>query len=138
MAENPIDSDTTMMYDLRAYHANLCGTILIRLQEAMHNDDLPTLFKLLTENLYTEVQQKFSDDERKEYWEMLNGHKDDKGNEVIGIIKLINNTPDAFNNPNSKAENRTKIKFNIYNLMWYMRKTMEVNGMFGRKEDEGL
>jgi hypothetical protein len=137
--QDSADSGGVMLYDLRSYHANLCGAILIKLQDAMAQDDLALLFKLITENLYTEVQQKLDKKEKEKYWEMINGYKNKDGKEIEGILKTIEKNPFVFNNNSSGDKlKRTEVKWKIYNLMWYLRNVMEKNKMFGGKEFERI
>jgi len=136
--QDSADTGGVMLYDLRSYHANLCGAILIKLQDAMAIDDLALLFKLITENLYTEVQQKLDKKEKEKYWQMLNGYKDKDGKEVNGILKTIEDNPYVFNNSTGEKIKRTEVKWKIYNLMWYLRNLMEKNKMFGGKDFERI
>lgn len=116
-----------MAYDLRARYATIIGDILEEIALARAAEDYPRLYSFL-DYLHTEINQKLSEKERKEY-----KTKQD------ACIKIINANKAEYLGTSKDAGKRNNIYAALKELELWLKDKMEKHKMFGAKADqEGL
>ena len=123
---NP-DDNTTLVYDLRQKYAEIVGSILEEVARARSEDKFIEWFKWL-DDLHTEIDQKFTKQERVEYYKEL-----DK------TLKVLNNNRAAYLKTGTNEEQISNVKSALKGLNMWLKLLMEKHKMFGAKEEvEGL
>lgn len=125
MGPNYYDSGSSeLIWDLRQTYAEIVSEILRNIANARSNEDFPTWFNLMDDQLYVEINQKLTEKERKRYVEIKNT--------TLGIL---NKFPVAFKVKQAKPNERYQIKQELKTMEMWLRDMMEKHKMFGAKEE---
>lgn len=117
-----------LAYDLRQTYAKILTDDLVKIADAREHNDFVHWFEFMHWNLHTEINQKLSSDERKEYKELLDE-----------AIKVLNKYPEAYLGHDKDERHIFEIKNALKILETWIKDKMEAHGMYGNKwDDEGF
>lgn len=122
------DNFKNIAYDLRGTYAMLLLTpALVELREARKNEDFIKWVNILLYDLYPEVYQKLTIDEREQFTKAV---------EIL--IKIINYNEDIYKKKNLKDSGRISIlKNSILNVELLLKDFMEKHGLYGTNRHLG-
>jgi hypothetical protein len=126
MTEEYSDDNSTkdLLYDLRQYYAKIVGEILIEIATARKEKRFTDYYDWL-DSLHTEINQKLTDTERKEY---------DTNLKIV--IDILNNNRNVYLGKTHDNDDKNVVFSALNELEMWLRDKMEDHGMFGRKWDE--
>lgn len=126
--QDSFDKSAELAYDLRQTYAEIIGVILKRIVEARYTNDYSLWYKAL-EDLFIEVNQKLTEQERKDYDER-----------IMETNKILNQYTKVYQRKERSKEGLVAIQKTLRGLELWIKERMEDHKMFGAKdtEDDGL
>jgi len=120
---NANEDNKDLIYDLRQTYAQILDEVLKRIAENRYNSNFPNLFSAL-DDLHTEINQKLTGKERKEYEGRLKE-----------CVTVLNKYPEAYNGNDKSPQNKYLVKKALKDLECWLRDMMENHRMFGNKDE---
>lgn len=115
-------TNPNMLFDLRqTYAMQLLTPILLEIKFHRKNADYQRWFETLTEDLFIEINQKLTPDERDEYKRVYEQS-----------VKVLNENPTAYKGTNHRSEDKAKIKQAIIKIELWLKEKMEEHGIYGK------
>lgn len=122
MEKDTFMDSPTVLYDLRqTYAVSILTPILIEIEISRRERNYEKWFELLTDHLYTNVNQKLSDKEIVEYETLLNR-----------TIKLINEYPNVYGGRDKGPRQNYIVKESLKKLEMWLKKRMDDCGLYGK------
>jgi hypothetical protein len=115
-------TNPNMLFDLRqTYAMQLLTPILLEIKFHRKNADYQRWFETLTEDLFIEVNQKLTPEEREEYKRNYD--------KCVGVL---NNYSTAYKGTNHNQEQKALVKQAIINIELWLKEKMEEHGIYGK------
>jgi hypothetical protein len=95
--------------------------ILILLEQYRDTNDFSKWFEKLTEALYTNIRQKLTDDERKQY--LVEKEK---------CLKVINQYAGVYRGTDKDPQSCYRVKMALLDLEMWLKDMMEEHGLYGK------
>lgn len=122
MEKDIFDDVPNVLYDLRqTYAINILTPILVEIEIRRRERDYEKWFELLTDHLFTNINQKLADDEIKEYNAL-----------VQEILTVINQYPDVYCGRDKRAQPNYLVKESLKKLEMWLKKRMDEAGLYGK------
>lgn len=117
-----------LAWDLRVTYTQVVGTISIKIAEARENRDFQRWFNLL-EDLHTEINQKLTEKERKEFEEKI----------LNDCLNILGKNYEAFMRKSQDPKEVTTVYRSIKKVEMWLKQKMDGHNLYGSKDrDEGL
>jgi hypothetical protein len=122
------DEAAGLVYDLRQTYAQILDEVLKRIAECRVQNNYIEWFNSL-EHLQIEINQKLTEDERKDY-----------AKELKKCVETLNQYSAEFNKVSKNSKGIFAIKCSLMDLEKWLKVQMEEHKLFGAKdmEDDGL
>lgn len=115
-------TNPNMLFDLRqTYAMQLLTPILLEIKFHRKNGDYQRWFETLTEDLFIEVNQKLTPEERNEYREVYSN-----------VVKILNAYSTAYRGTNHNQEYKAIVKQAIIKIELWLKEKMEEHGIYGK------
>ena len=122
MKKDIFEDIPNVLYDLRqTYAINILTPILVEIEIRRRERDYEKWFELLTDHLFTNINQKLADDEIKEYNAL-----------VQEVLTVINKYPDVYGGRDKSAQPNYLVKESLKKLEMWLKKRMDEAGLYGK------